>query len=69
MIKCTKHQHRTEASAQRCYAKGIARRVKIRTGDSSTKNVVQMRKNRPPRLTKHGEVWMLIWEEDAKMEY
>lgn len=69
MLKCTKHPHRTEAAAIRCHSKSMARRVKVRTGDSSLKGLVHMRKNKPPRLTKHGQIWMLIWEEDANMEY
>lgn len=69
MVKCTKHPHRTEASAIKCYSKGVARRIKIRTGNSTSTNKVQMVKNRPPRLTKHGAVLMLVWEEDSLMRY
>lgn len=69
MVKCTKHKHSSEATAVLCHARHMARRVKIKTKGSTETNKVHMRKNRPPRMTKHGQIWMIVWEEDAMMEY
>lgn len=70
MVICTKHKHSSVESAAQCHAKAMARRVRIRTkGASESESKVRMVKNRPPRLTKHGEIWMIVWEEDALMRY
>lgn len=70
MKVCTKHKHTDWKSARDCYSKEVRKRLDRRLGDDKPpSNKVQMRRNRPPRLTKHGEVWMIVFEEDALMEY
>lgn len=40
------------------------RHLKIEPGAN-----VRMVSHKPPRLTKHGEVWMLVFSEDGNMPY
>lgn len=65
---CTVHKHSSERSAKKCYEKGIRRWAAWKTRDFVEKKVL-MHIHKPPRVTKHGEVWMVVFIEDLNMPY
>lgn len=55
-------------SALICWHRQLRKKAERKTRNKP-RTTVRMVSHKPPRLTKHGEVWMLVFSEDANMAY
>jgi hypothetical protein len=68
MKTCRKHAHRSEESAQKCWAKSVSKKADLRIAKAPPVEL-RMRKYSPPKEILRGHIPMFIFQEDLNTEY